>query len=124
MDGYNIDYEILYRGNYSQNTIEIKFLFNENIIFTFKTLYSRFYEIFAQNYNTNFYYCQLSFYCELEIDDVDNSRILNIVLSNKVDDGIKHTNRICFSIKINETFHIFLDNLKYNHCKVVKNSKW
>jgi hypothetical protein len=124
MDNYNIEYEIMYREKYCQNIINIKFIFNNYIIFNFETMYARFYEVFAQNYNSNYYYCQLSKNCELEIEDTSNGKIINFILMNHIDDGVRHTDRINFAVKMNEIFHLFLEKLKYNHCKVIRNSKW
>ena len=123
MDNYTIDYDITYLEKYFQNLINIKFIYNNHVIFNFETSYSKFYELFAQNYNSNYYYCQLSTNCELEIEDIDDEKIINFILMNKMDDINRHKNRINFAIKINETFHLFLEKLKYNHCKVIKNSK-
>jgi hypothetical protein len=124
MDNFSIKYKIMYREKYFQNLINIKFIYNNYLIFNFETLYSRFYELFVQNYNSNYYYCQLSKNCELEIEDTPNGKILNFILMNEIDDEIKNVNRMNFSIKMNETFYLFLERLKDNHCKVIKNSKW
>lgn len=124
MDNYRIDYNITYLEKYFQNLININFIYNDHIIFNFETLYSKFYELFAQNYNSNYYYCHLSTNCELEIENTVNGKIINFILMNKIDDGIRHKNRMNFAVKINETFIEFLEKLKYNHCKVIRNSKW
>lgn len=124
MDNFSIKYKIMYREKYFQNLINIKFIYNNYLIFNFETSYSRFYELFVQNYNSNYYYCQLSKNCELEIEDVPNGKILNFILMNEIDDEIKNVNRTNFAIKMNETFYLFLERLKDNHCKVIKNSKW
>lgn len=126
MDNYNIEYEVIYREKYCQNLMNIKFIYNDHIIFNFQTIYSKFYEIFVQNYNynSNYYYYQLSENCELEIEDTTNGKIINFILMNNVYDEVRHTYRINFSVRINEIFHSFLEKLKYNHCKVIKNSKW
>jgi hypothetical protein len=124
MDNYTIEYEILYRKKYSQNLINMKFIHVNREIFNFETIYARFYELFVQNYNSYYYYCQLSPNCELEIEDISDGKIINFIMINTIDNEIKNTNRIIFSVKINETFHLFLEKLKYNHCKVIRNSKW
>jgi hypothetical protein len=124
MDNYNIEYDIVYCNKYEKNIIDIKFLYNENIIFNFKSFYSRFYSIFVQNYNFNYRYYQLSQNCDFEIEYVNNIRILNIILTNYIDDECKRTTKTTFSVIINNTFHHFLDELKSNHYNVVKNSKW
>lgn len=124
MENYTIDYEIIYRRNYRQNLINIKFIYNEHLAFNFQTLYYRFYEIFAQNYNHNYYYCQLSQNCELEFQDIDEGRIINFILSSYATDDFEYKNKINFYAKLNDNFYIFLDKLKNNHCKVIKNSKW
>ena len=124
MDNYDIEYDIIYCNKYDKNIIDIKILYNENIIFNFKTFYSRFYSLFIQNYNSNYYYCQLSQNCEFEIEDADNFRILNIILTNYMDDECKRTSKTTFSIIINDVFHHFLDELKSIHSVVIKNSKW
>jgi len=119
MENYTIDYDIIYKTKYNQNLINIKFISNGYVIFNFETLYSNFYELFAQSYNSNYYYCQLSQYCELECQDTDNERIINFILSSN-----NNINKINFYAKINENFNHFLNRLKNNHCKVIKNSKW
>ncbi len=124
MENYSIEYEIIYRGKYNQNLINIKFISNRCIIFNFETLYFRFYELFAQNYNSDYYYCQLSRNCELELQDIDGERIINFILLSYTNDEFKVTNKINFYAKINNNFYIFLDRLKNNHCKVIRNSKW
>lgn len=124
MDNYNIQYEIIYREKYFQNLIDIKFIYDDHVIFNFKTMYARFYELFAQNYDSNYYYCQLSQNCELEIENKPHGKIINFILMNQINDEVKHTNKIIFSIKINKIFHLFLEKLKSNHCKVIRNSKW
>ncbi len=124
MDNYNIEYDITYLEKYCQNLINIKFIYNNYVIFNFETLYSKFYELFAQNYNSNYYYCQLSQNCELEIEDISDEKIINFIIMNKIDNGVRHKNRMNFAVKINETFYSFLEKLKYNHCKVIRNSKW
>jgi hypothetical protein len=124
MDNYNIEYDITYREKYFQNMINVKFIFNNQIIFNFETMYARFYELFVQNYDPNYYYCQLSQNCELEIEDTTNGKIINFILMNYVDDIVRHTNRINFAVRMNETFYSFLEKLKCNHCKIIKKSKW
>jgi hypothetical protein len=124
MDNYTIEYDITYFEKYSQNLINIKFIYNNQIFFNFETSYSKFYELFAQNYNSTYYYCQLSQNCELEIEDVPDGKNINFILMNKIDHENRHKNRMNFTIKINETFNTFLEKLKYNHCKVIKKSKW
>lgn len=124
MDNYTIDYDIIYCSKYEKNIIDIKFLYNENIIFNFRTLYSRFYSIFVQNYDSNYYYCQLSENVEFEIDDAPNIRILNIILTNYIDEECKRTAKTSFSFCINNEFNNFLNNLKTKHSIVVKTSKW
>jgi hypothetical protein len=128
MDNYTIEYEVIYREKYCQNLMNIKFIYNDHIIFNFQTIYSKFYEIFAQNYNYNhnynYYYYQLSENCELEIENVTDGKNINFILINTVNDGIRNTNKMIFSVKINDTFHIFLEKLKYNHSKIIRNSKW
>ena len=124
MENYDIEYEIIYRGKYNQNLINIKFISNGCVIFNFETLYFRFYELFAQNYNSDYYYCQLSRNCELELQDIDGERIINFILLSYTNDEFKFTNKINFYAKINNNFYIFLDRLKNNHCKVIRNSKW
>ena len=130
MDNYTINYEILYLKKYSQNVINIKIIYQNYIVFTLETLYANFYEKFVQNYNPNYYYCELSKYCELEIEEVINyginyGKIIHFIIINKInDDGIINTNRSIFSVKMNDTFYSFLETLKQNHSKVVRNSKW
>lgn len=48
MDNYTIDYDITYLEKYFQNLINIKFIYNNHIIFNFETLYSKFYELFTK----------------------------------------------------------------------------
>lgn len=126
MDNYTINYEILYLKKYSQNVINIKIICRNYVVFNFETLYANFYEKFVQNYNSNYYYCELSKYCELEIEDVINcEKIIHFIMTNKInDDEIINTNRSIFSIEMNDTFYSFLETLKQNHSKVVRNSKW
>lgn len=124
MENYIIEYDITYRKKYCQNLINIKFIHSNHIIFNFETMYAKFYEKFVQNYNPNYYYCLLSQNCELEIEDVIDGKKLNFILMNTINDEVIHKNKIIFSIKMNEIFYLFLEKLKYNHCKVIKNSKW
>lgn len=127
MEHYTINYEIIYRGKYNRNLINVKFIQNRYIIFNFETLYSRFYEMFVQNYNSDYYYCQLSQNFEIELENIDEDKIINFILStntNDVNDDFNCKNKINFYAKLNEEFHHFLDTLKINHCKVIKNSKW
>lgn len=124
MDDYTIIYEIIYSNKYDRNIIDIKFLHGDNVFFNFKPLYSIFYSIFVQNYNSDYYYCQLSQNCEFEIENINNYRVLNIILTNFADYESKQTFRTSFSVVINDVFHLFLEKLKSNHGKVIKNSKW
>lgn len=124
MENYTIDYEIIYRCKYNKNLINVKFIQDGYVVFNFETLYSKFYEMFVQNYNSNYYYCQLSSNFEIELEDVDGERIIDFILLNETNDEFKCKNKIVFYAKLNDTFNIFLDTLKENHCKVIRNSKW
>jgi L-cystine uptake protein TcyP (sodium:dicarboxylate symporter family) len=63
--------------------------------------------------------------CEFEIEDSTiDQRILNIILTNNIDDETAQMTKTTFSIVINEEFNNFLSKLKLNHSKVVKHSKW
>ena len=125
MNIYTIDYNIEFRERYQKNIIDIKILHGDKIFFNFRTFYARFYSIFVQNYNSDYYYCQLSPNCEFEIEDSTiDQRILNIILTNNIDDESAQMTKTTFSIAINEEFNNFLSKLKLNHSKVVKHSKW